>query len=103
MDKDRTEMDTTEKTEKELPADGGRGEAENRFSQDRTREGHAKHKGRFGAGVLTGMAGMLVIIAAAFGIRSWVIGNSLASSGVSAKDVENKLDVINGLIDEYYL
>lgn len=103
MDKDRTEMDTTEKTEKELPADGGRGEAENRFSQDRTREGHTKHKGRFGAGVLTGMAGMLVIIAVAFGIRSWVIGNSLASSGVSAKDVENKLDVINGLIDEYYL
>lgn len=70
MDKDRTEMDTTEKTEKELPADGGRGEAENRFSQDRTREGHTKHKGRFGAGVLTGMAGMLVIIQLVAGRRT---------------------------------
>ena len=80
MDKNRTEMDTTGKTETE-----------------------PKRKGRFGAGVLTGMLGMLVIIAAAFGIRSWLTESSLASSGVSVKDVENKLEVINGLIDEYYL
>lgn len=62
--------------------------------------------GKFWAGILAGAAAMLIIFA---GIRGGeylfhhVFGNSYASDGVSEADVEEKLDQINGLIEDYYL
>ena len=66
-----------------------------------------KKRETFLSGVLAGAVGTVVILAAVFGIKTFLSetlpGSGLASSGVSVRSVENKLDVIDELIGQYYL
>ncbi len=61
---------------------------------------------RFGLGVVVGLAAAVLILAGAWGvgrITGLIRGGNFASGTVSKADVENKLDLLNGLIEEYYL
>ena len=66
-----------------------------------------RNRDRFGAGVLAGVTGAVVLFVAVLGIRNFftgtIPGSDLGASGTSAKSVEKKLDVIDNLIEEYYL
>ena len=64
-----------------------------------------KTGGRFGAGVLAGMAAALIILLCIWGIWTVVdrVHGSFAGGNVTEKDVADKLDQINALIDQYYL
>lgn len=64
-------------------------------------------RGKFGIGVLTGALVTVLVICGAAGM--WKVfsairnGNYTSASTVSEADVNEKLDRINGLIEEYYL
>lgn len=97
MDENRNDLDRTDMANREsLPTDPPVPGQKNRRSRD-----------RFGAGVLAGVTGAVVLFAAVLGIRSFftgtIPGSDLGASGTSAKSVEEKLDVIDNLIEEYYL
>lgn len=91
-DLDRTDTDSMEDLRPDPPVSG---------------RGAGKRDSRFGAGVLAGVTGTVVLFAAVLGIRSFLTetipGIGLGSSGTSAGSVEEKLDVIDNLIEEYYL
>ena len=91
-DLDRTDTDSMEDLRPDPPVSG---------------LGAGKRSSRFGAGVLAGVTGTVVLFAAVLGIRSFLTetipGSGLGSSGTSAGSVEEKLDVIDNLIEEYYL
>lgn len=62
--------------------------------------------GRFSLGVLTGALVTVILICGVWGIWravSGVTGGDYTSADVSEADVEDKLDEISSLIDEYYL
>lgn len=62
--------------------------------------------GRFGMGVLTGALVSVILICGVWGIWKAVFGitgGDYTSADVSEADVEDKLDQISSLIDEYYL
>ena len=55
---------------------------------------------------LVGLAAAVLILAGAWGagrITGLIRGGNFASGTVSKADVEDKLDLLNGLIEEYYL
>lgn len=62
---------------------------------------------RFLKGVVTGAVVVLLAVVCVFGgrtvIRNVIMGGSYASGSVSESDVNDKLDLINALIDRYYL
>ena len=61
---------------------------------------------KFWPGVLAGVAATLFAFAGIKGgtyLFEHIFGNSFASDGISETDVEEKLDQINGLIEDYYL
>ena len=62
-------------------------------------------KDRFRAGVMAGLVTALVVMICIWGI--WAIADrvhgSFATGNISEKDVSDKLDQINALIDRYYL
>lgn len=91
-DLDRTDTDSMEDLRPDPPVSG---------------LGAGNRGSRFGAGVLAGVTGTVVLFAAVLGIRSFLTetipGSGLGSSGTSAGSVEEKLDVIDNLIEEYYL
>jgi carboxyl-terminal processing protease len=61
---------------------------------------------KFWPGVLAGVAVTLLVFAGIKGgtyLFDYIFGNSFASDGISETDVEEKLDQINGLIEDYYL
>lgn len=66
-----------------------------------------KPQGRFASGVLAGVTGAVVVLTAALGIKAFVTGsfpgNGFGSSEIPTRTVEKKLDMIDELIDEYYL
>ena len=65
-----------------------------------------KRNGRFSMGVLAGALGAVIIICGAAGLWKAVTGmftGDYTSGTVSEADVNEKLDKINGLIEEYYL
>ena len=74
---------------------------------DSPKQTSRRNRDRFGAGVLAGVTGAVVLFVAVLGIRSFftgtIPGSELGASGTSAKSVEKKLDVIDNLIEEYYL
>lgn len=95
MDENRNDLDRTDPGNREsLPMDSPKHTS--RCNRD-----------RFGAGVLAGVTGAVVLFVAVLGIRSFftgtIPGSDLGASGTSAKSVEKKLDVIDNLIEEYYL
>lgn len=66
------------------------------------KEPDRKKGNRFAAGVLTGAAVVLVIAACVWG-GGKLLQRSYASGNVSEEDVNQKLDRINAIIDNYYL
>lgn len=66
-----------------------------------------KYDRRFLKGAVTGAAVMLIAVVCVFGggklIRYFLTGGSYASGSVSESDVNDKLNLINTLIDRYYL
>ena len=66
------------------------------------KEPDRKKGNRFAAGVLTGAAVVLVIAACVWG-GGKLLQHSYASGNVSEEDVNQKLDRINAIIDNYYL
>lgn len=90
---------------KEIPA-----ETENRTGsaggeKEKNRGKDGVGNGRFGIGVLTGVLVTVFIICGAAGIWKVFAGNGdyTSESSVSEADVNEKLDLINSLIEEYYL
>lgn len=95
MDENRNDLDRTDPGNREsLPMDS-------------PKQTSRRNRDRFGAGVLAGVTGAVVLFVAVLGIRSFftgtIPGSELGASGTSAKSVEKKLDVIDNLIEEYYL
>ncbi len=95
MDENRNDLDRTDPGNREsLPMDS-------------PKHTSRRNRDRFGAGVLAGVTGAVVLFVAVMGIRSFftgtIPGSDLGASGTSAKSVEKKLDVIDNLIEEYYL
>lgn len=95
MDENRNDLDRTDPGNREsLPMDS-------------PKHTSRRNRDRFGAGVLAGVTGAVVLFVAVLGIRSFftgtIPGSDLGASGTSAKSVEKKLDVIDNLIEEYYL
>lgn len=95
MDENRKDLDRTDPGNREsLPMDS-------------PKHTSRRNRDRFGAGVLAGVTGAVVLFVAVLGIRSFftgtISGSDLGASGTSARSVEKKLDVIDDLIGEYYL
>lgn len=95
MDENRNDLDRTDPGNREsLPMDS-------------PKHTSRRNRDRFGAGVLAGVTGAVVLFVAVLGIRNFftgtIPGSDLGASGTSAKSVEKKLDVIDNLIEEYYL
>lgn len=95
MDENRNDLDRTDPGNREsLPMDS-------------PKHTSWRNRDRFGAGVLAGVTGAVVLFVAVLGIRNFftgtIPGSDLGASGTSAKSVEKKLDVIDNLIEEYYL
>ena len=67
--------------------------------------GGEKTDDRFRAGILAGLAAALVILICIWGV--WTIADrvhgSFATGEITEKDVADKLDQLNALIDKYYL
>ena len=67
--------------------------------------GGEKPDDRFRAGILAGLAAALVILICIWGV--WTIADrvhgSFATGEITEKDVADKLDQLNALIDKYYL
>ena len=66
-----------------------------------------KRRHRFGAGMAVGALAVLLIGACAWGVKVYLYGgfpfDTYASGEVSEDDVAVKLDLLNSLIDRYYL
>lgn len=79
----------------------------NRPEEETSLPENRKSDRRFLKGAVTGAAVVLIAVVCVLGggklIRYFITGGSYASGSVSEKDVNDKLDLINALIDRYYL
>ena len=76
------------------------------WDKDKSPENRKSKAGRFGAGVLTGALVAVLIMCGVWGARqiiSNIMGGDYTSENVSESDVNDKLDLISGLIESYYL
>lgn len=107
MENNRTDMDRTQRDEKDETGLAHTVREQNKKTDLSRRPEDRKSRTCFLSGVLAGAVGMIVVLAAVLGIRTFLRGQmqvgGSALSGVSAESVENKLDVIDKLIDQYYL
>lgn len=90
----------------EVPADTAEGTGQVSGAAGETSRKRDKRNGRFSMGVLAGALGAVIIICGAAGLWKVVTGmftGDYTSGTVSEADVNEKLDKINGLIEEYYL
>ena len=90
----------------EVPADTAEGTGQVSGAAGETSRKRDKRNGRFSMGVLAGALGAVIIICGAAGLWKAVTGmftGDYTSGTVSEADVNEKLDKINGLIEEYYL
>lgn len=79
----------------------------NRPEEETSLPENRKSDRKFLKGAVTGAAVVLIAVVCVLGggklIRYFITGGSYASGSVSEKDVNDKLDLINALIDRYYL
>lgn len=79
----------------------------NRPEEETSLPENRKSDRRFLKGAVTGAAVVLIAVVCVLGggklSRYFITGGSYASGSVSEKDVNDKLDLINALIDRYYL
>ena len=79
----------------------------NRPEEETSLPENRKSDRKFLKGAVTGAAVVLIAVVCVLGggklIRYFITGGSYASGSVSEKDVNDKLDLINTLIDRYYL
>ena len=74
--------------------------------QDGNKKAAKQKGGRFGTGVVVGLAAAVLIMLGVWGaeqIFGALHSGNFASDTISKADVDAKLDVINGLIEDYYL
>lgn len=79
----------------------------NRPEEETSLPENRKSDRKFLKGAVTGATVVLIAVACVLGggklLRYFITGGSYASGSVSEKDVNDKLDLINALIDRYYL
>ncbi len=76
------------------------------WDKDKYPENRFPGAGRFSAGVLTGVLAAVLIMCSVWGVRqviSNIRGGDYTSENVSESDVDDKLDLISSLIEDYYL
>lgn len=76
------------------------------WDKDKYHENRFPGAGRFSAGVLTGVLAAVLIMCSVWGVRqviSNIRGGDYTSENVSESDVDDKLDLISSLIEDYYL
>ncbi|HJB96517.1 MAG TPA: S41 family peptidase [Candidatus Mediterraneibacter intestinigallinarum] len=76
------------------------------WDKDKYTENRFPGAGRFSAGVLTGVLAAVLIMCSVWGVRqviSNIRGGDYTSENVSESDVDDKLDLISSLIEDYYL
>ena len=76
------------------------------WDKDKYPENRFPGAGRFSAGVLTGVLVAVLIMCSVWGVRqviSNIRGGDYTSENVSESDVDDKLDLISSLIEDYYL
>ena len=76
------------------------------WDKDKYPENRFPGAGRFSAGVLTGVLAAVLIMCSVWGVRqviSNIRGGDYTSENVSESDVDDKLDMISSLIEDYYL
>lgn len=76
------------------------------WDKDKYPENRFPDAGRFSAGVLTGVLAAVLIMCSVWGVRqviSNIRGGDYTSENVSESDVDDKLDLISSLIEDYYL